>query len=108
VRLVGIQPGSLDGIPGYRTHNAIGRYEESSERAETGKLGSKLLRQLWGKAEVASFLPQIASHPDSKNEGRARETHAAALGFGYTVDTGCARQTLVNGDNAFGGLFGCP
>jgi hypothetical protein len=67
-RLVGIQPSSLDGIPDYRTPNAIGRYEESSERAETGKLDSKLLRQLWGKAEVASFLPQIASHPDSKTK----------------------------------------
>jgi hypothetical protein len=67
-RLVGIQPSSLDGIPDYRTPNAVGRYEESSERAETGKLDSKLLRQLWGKAEVASFLPQIASHPDSKTK----------------------------------------
>jgi hypothetical protein len=49
-RLVGIQPSSLDGIPDYRTPNAIGRYEESSERAETGKLDSKLLRQLLGES----------------------------------------------------------
>jgi peptidoglycan hydrolase-like protein with peptidoglycan-binding domain len=44
LEFLGMQPGSPDGIPGYRTFNAIRRYEESRGQAQTGKLDRK---ELW-------------------------------------------------------------
>jgi peptidoglycan hydrolase-like protein with peptidoglycan-binding domain len=49
LEFLGMQPGSPDGIPGYRTFNAIRRYEESRGQAETGKLDRMLLEQLRGE-----------------------------------------------------------
>jgi len=46
LEFLGMQPGSLDGVPGYRTFNAIRRYEESRGQAQTGKLDRKLLERL--------------------------------------------------------------
>src|SRR6266851_5275624 len=49
LEFLGMQPGSPDGIPGYRTFNAIRRYEELRGQAQTGKLDRKLLEQLRGE-----------------------------------------------------------
>jgi peptidoglycan hydrolase-like protein with peptidoglycan-binding domain len=49
LEFLGMQPGSPDGIAGYRTFNAIRRYEESRGQAKTGKLDRKLLEQLRGE-----------------------------------------------------------
>jgi peptidoglycan hydrolase-like protein with peptidoglycan-binding domain len=46
---LGMQPGSPDGIPGYRTFNAVRRYEESRGQAQTGNVDRKLLEQLRGE-----------------------------------------------------------
>ena len=46
---LGMQPGSPDGIPGYRTFNAVRRYEESRGKAKTGNVDRKLLEQLRGE-----------------------------------------------------------
>jgi peptidoglycan hydrolase-like protein with peptidoglycan-binding domain len=46
LEFLGMQPGSPDGTPGYRTFNAIRRYEESRGQAETGKLDRELLERL--------------------------------------------------------------
>jgi peptidoglycan hydrolase-like protein with peptidoglycan-binding domain len=46
---LGMQPGSPDGIPGYRTFNAVRRYEESRGQAKTGNVDRKLLEQLRGE-----------------------------------------------------------
>ena len=51
LEFLGMQPGSPDGIPGYRTFNAIRRYEELRGQAQTGKLDRKLLEQLRGEPE---------------------------------------------------------
>jgi hypothetical protein len=49
LEFLGMQPGSPDGIPAYRTFNAIRRYEESRGQAQTGNLDRKLLEQLRGE-----------------------------------------------------------
>jgi peptidoglycan hydrolase-like protein with peptidoglycan-binding domain len=49
LEFLGMQPGSPDGIPAYRTFNAIRRYEESRRQAQTGNLDRKLLEQLRGE-----------------------------------------------------------
>ena len=49
LEFLGMQPGSPDGIPGYRTFNAIRRYEELSGQPQTGNLDRKLLEQLRGE-----------------------------------------------------------
>jgi hypothetical protein len=46
LELLGMQPGSPDGIPGYRTFDAIRRYEESRGQAQTGRLDRNVLKQL--------------------------------------------------------------
>jgi hypothetical protein len=51
LEFLGMQPGSPDGIPGYRTFNAIRRYEELRGQADTGKLDRKLLEQLRGESK---------------------------------------------------------
>ena len=54
LEFLGMQPGSLDGIPGPQTAAAIRRYEESRRQADTGKLDRKLLEQLRGNAEAGA------------------------------------------------------
>jgi hypothetical protein len=46
LEFLGMQPGSPDGIPGPRTVAAIGRYEQSRGRTQTGKLDRELLERL--------------------------------------------------------------